>query len=72
MGTPSPYNKGDLVPESGVYVCVPCGFKRELHGGEQFPECISCFSGTEEGDEQYVEGLEMWEKVKDRDPKRSA
>lgn len=63
MDIPKTFNRGDEVPVSGEYVCVPCGFHRELTNGEHFPECISCFAGTEEGEERYVEGLEMWEKT---------
>jgi len=56
------YNKGDTVPENGIYVCVPCGYKKELKVGNIFSECTSCLAGTEEGDEEYVTGTGMWEK----------
>lgn len=59
-----PFNKGDVVPTEADYVCVPCGFKKHYQPGEQFSECISCFSGTPQGQhEEYVEGMEMWEPV---------
>ena len=62
--SPAPFNKGDHLPENGEYVCVPCGYHRVLKAGEVFPECISCMSGTAEGQhEDYIEGMEMWEKV---------
>lgn len=39
---PEPYHVGDVVPKEGEYVCVPCGFKKNLRPGEEFSECISC------------------------------
>lgn len=65
MNDQATYNRGDQVPEENNYVCVPCGFRKHLKQGDVFPECTSCLSGTEEGDEEYVEGLELWEKAQD-------
>jgi hypothetical protein len=60
----APYSKGDSVPAAGEYVCVPCGFKRQYQAGEHFGECLSCLSGTAQGQhEDFVEGMEMWEPV---------
>ncbi|MFA6098435.1 MAG: hypothetical protein WCV50_00640 [Patescibacteria group bacterium] len=59
------FNKGDQVPESSHYVCVPCGFKKEYKAGEVFGECTSCLAGTDAGHEEFIEGLEMWEQYKD-------
>ena len=56
------YHKGDTVTEESDYVCVPCGFKKHYQPGEIFTECTSCLSGTEDGHEDYVEGLGLWEK----------
>lgn len=39
---PEPYHVGDVVPEEGKYVCVPCGFRRKLKAGQTFSECVSC------------------------------
>jgi hypothetical protein len=59
-----PFSKGDAVPKEGAYVCVPCGFKKDYKSGEHFEECISCFSGTPQGEhEEFVDGMEMWEPV---------
>ena len=60
----STFNKGEHVPESGEYVCAPCGFKRQYSKGEAFAECTSCFSGTPDGHEDFADGLELWEKVR--------
>lgn len=68
---PSTYNRGDKVEHEADYVCVPCGFKRHFAPGEEFTECTSCLGGTEEGHEDYADGLELWEKVvpiKDDEP----
>lgn len=59
-----PWNKGDSVPAEGEYVCVPCGYHRRYKTGETFSECMSCLSGSAEGQhEDFLEGEEMWEKV---------
>ncbi|MCH7492013.1 hypothetical protein IID19_00265 [Patescibacteria group bacterium] len=57
------YNKEDVVPQEGNYVCSPCGFRKHYKVGDKFSECTSCLSGTEEGDEAYVAGTGLWEKV---------
>ncbi|MFA6512173.1 MAG: hypothetical protein WCV86_03565 [Patescibacteria group bacterium] len=59
------YNKGEPVPNTGQYICAPCGFKKEFKKGESFPECTSCLSGSAAGREEYIEGLELWEKIRD-------
>lgn len=56
------YNKDEKVLEEGEYICVPCGFRKHFKVGDIFSECTSCLSGTEDGHEKYVEGLELWEK----------
>jgi len=60
------YNKGDEVPAEGKYVCVPCGYHHHYKDGEKFGECISCLAGTQDGPEEYAEGLELWEKLEKR------
>ena len=60
---PKTYNRGDAVEEEGNYVCVPCGFKGHFQPGDTFSECTSCLGGTDEGHDDYAEGLELWEKV---------
>ena len=64
MNSTGPFNKGDKVPEPGEYVCVPCGYHKKYSTDETFTECLSCLSGTDEGQhEEFLEGEEMWEKV---------
>ncbi|MBI3627001.1 hypothetical protein HY224_03075 [Candidatus Uhrbacteria bacterium] len=57
------FNKGEPVPAPGKYVCVPCGFTKEYQAGEAFGECTSCMAGTGQGQEEFVDGMEMWEKL---------
>ena len=59
-----PFSKGQPVPAPGKYVCVPCGYKHNYKEGETFGECMSCLSGTPNGEhEEFLEGEEMWEPV---------
>lgn len=59
-----PFSKGDAVLAEGDYVCVPCGYQHHYKPGDAFGECMSCLSGTPNGQhEEFVEGEEMWEKV---------
>lgn len=59
-----PFSKGETVPAEADYVCVPCGYKHHYQPGEAFGECMSCLSGTPQGEhEEFLEGEEMWEKV---------
>ena len=62
--TPGTFSKGQVVSSEGDYVCVPCGYKHHFKPGDQFTECISCLSGTKDGQhEDFLEGEEMWEPV---------
>ena len=64
MTPDGPFSKDDAVPKEGSYVCVPCGYTKHFNVGDHFTECISCFSGTPNGQhEEFVEGQEMWEPV---------
>lgn len=60
---PATFNKGEIVPEDGTYVCSPCGYHHAFQKDEQFTECLSCLSGTPDGHEEFVEGMELWEKT---------
>ncbi len=52
---------GELVPVSGLYVCVPCGYTKQFTAGELFPTCDACLAGTEYGPEGYQEEeVEFW------------
>lgn len=54
------YKVGGVVPESGFYVCIPCGSKRYFRAGKHFPSCLSCF-GKEK--RFFRKGLELWERI---------
>lgn len=53
---------GDIVPESGAYVCVPCGFIQNFSAGERFTACLACLAGTSDGPEGYKDDeAEFWQ-----------
>ena len=54
---------GDVITDEGEYSCVSCGFQRHFEPGDFFTEYASCLAGTDSGPEDYIDGLEMWEKV---------
>lgn len=56
------FRKGDPVPVSGIYVCVPCGFIQYFTAGTLFKECLACLAGTLDGPEGYRENeQEFWQ-----------
>lgn len=56
------FTAGGVVPVSGAYVCVPCGYVERLDAGARFPPCPACLAGTEFGPEGYREHeQEFWE-----------
>ncbi len=56
------YKIGDIVPEHGMYMCVPCGYVQEFLKGDQFTTCELCFAGTIDGPEEYTDSeSEFWE-----------
>jgi hypothetical protein len=64
MSEEGTFHKGDSVGKEGDYICVPCGYKKHFEPGDTFTECTSCLAGTSEGHEDYMDGTEMWEKIK--------
>ena len=53
---------GDAVLESGMYVCVPCGFMQEFVFGERFTTCLACLAGTANGPADFQdEESEFWQ-----------
>ena len=55
------YEVGNVVPESGTYVCVPCGNKKFLKAGTRFTSCLKCFGKEERG--LLIGGLELWKRI---------
>ena len=56
------YKIGDVVTQSGDYVCVPCGFVQHFGAGNFFTTCDACFAGTELGPENFQEATsEFWQ-----------
>lgn len=60
------YSRSQEVPTSGIYVCVPCGYKHPYTKGDHFGECVSCLAGSKDGDQEFVEGIEMWELLEEK------
>jgi len=55
------YGVGEEVQEGGHYVCVPCGYRKHLRKGFQFPKCINCLDAKD----KFAKDLELWEKLQD-------
>lgn len=56
------YKIGEAVPQSGMYVCVPCGYIQYFEAGTDFTTCLACFAGTKNGPEGYREDeAEFWQ-----------
>ena len=56
------YKIGDMIPQSGNYICVPCGYVQYFLMGEQFTTCDACLAGTNDGPEGYKETeAEFWQ-----------
>lgn len=39
----------DIIPASGSYLCIPCGYVQYFEKGEKFTECLACLAGTSFG-----------------------
>jgi hypothetical protein len=58
------YKIGDSVPESGSYLCVPCGYVQYFEAGKLFTTCDACFAGTEIAPEGFKDAdAEFWQHV---------
>lgn len=57
------YSIGEEVPEDGIYICVPCGYKLKLNRGDKYPECISCLERHKDVDMKEISDQGTWEKV---------
>lgn len=53
---------GDVVSQSGMYVCAPCGYMQRFEAGGIFTTCDACLAGTENGPEGYRNAeSEFWQ-----------
>ncbi len=53
---------GDHVTQSGMYMCVPCGYVQYFEAGSEFTTCDACLAGTENGPPGYQEPeSEFWQ-----------
>ena len=59
------FNIGDAVPQTGWYLCIPCGYMQEFTEGDQFTPCDACQAGTSLGPDGFQEDEEdFWELVR--------
>lgn len=58
------YSVGTKVPESGYYICVPCGYKKHFKKGATFPQCFGCLKGEKYDGDDYFKNLGTWEPLK--------
>jgi len=54
------YQVGSIVPDDGLYICVPCGNKTFLKAGAHFGSCLKCLGKDWR---LFKRGLELWEKI---------
>ena len=54
------YKVGSIIPEDGLYICVPCGNKKYLKAGARFENCLKCLGKDWR---LFRKGLELWEKI---------
>jgi len=54
------YKVGSIIPEDGLYICVPCGNKKYLKAGARFGNCLKCLGKDWR---LFRKGLELWEKI---------
>jgi hypothetical protein len=56
------YKIGDAVLQSGMYICVPCGYVQNFEAGSVFTTCEACLAGTSDGPPGYQDGQsEFWQ-----------
>jgi hypothetical protein len=55
------YAWGQIVPETGEYLCKDCGYVGEFQAGDVFPICDVCQAGEPDGPCAPDEGF--WEKI---------
>jgi hypothetical protein len=55
------YRWGQIVPESGEYLCRDCGYIDTFQAGQVFPVCEVCLAGDPEGPVEIQAGF--WEKI---------
>jgi hypothetical protein len=66
------YKIGEIVRVSGLYVCVPCGYKKRLNAGDTFPSCVNCMQKQKEEQDEFspdafAVNLETWELLEQAD-----
>jgi hypothetical protein len=57
------FKVGEAVQKAGIYICVPCGYKKKYKAGERFARCLSCMRGKQYEGDDFFHDLELWEPV---------
>lgn len=58
------YKIDDVVPQSGQYLCVPCGYVQYFNEGNLFTTCDACLAGTADGPEGYKQDeADFWQLI---------
>lgn len=55
------FNIGEEVYVEGMYICVPCGYKRRYNRGEKFIRCFKCLKGELDEGKPFIKDLGLWE-----------
>ena len=50
-----------MAKQDGMYICVPCGYKKRFRQGDIFPRCFSCLKKKTYNGDKYIKGLGLWE-----------
>ena len=62
------YKVGEEVVINGLYVCVPCGYKKKFVIGDTFPQCLDCMRTSKPiADVEYNEAKEQGVEVNEFD-----
>lgn len=52
-----------VVPVTGSYICVPCGYIQYFEVGSLFTTCLACLAGTADGPIGYQDEEEFWQLI---------
>ncbi|MEX0668818.1 MAG: hypothetical protein WD061_03720 [Candidatus Saccharimonadales bacterium] len=56
------FDVGEEITCSGLYVCVPCGYKKEFVEGNILPRCFDCID-KEDNPDNLTKDLGLWELI---------
>ena len=59
------FRVGDTVELAGMYVCVPCGYKKFFTKGKIFPRCFACMKKDTYKGDSFFHDFELWELIEE-------